>query len=143
MYKKILIPIENGPSDKVILDHILPIATLMNSELFLVHVADGWAARNFYRLNLAESEEMKADRAYLNSLAVDLKSKGFIVDFALALGEPSVEIAILAKQMNVDLIAMATHGHRFFADLIYGSTADKLRHSVSIPVLMVRDTSAS
>jgi nucleotide-binding universal stress UspA family protein len=33
---------------------------------------------------------------------------------------------------------MSTHGHRFLNDLLRGSTADRVRHNVEIPVLMVR-----
>jgi nucleotide-binding universal stress UspA family protein len=38
----------------------------------------------------------------------------------------------------VDLIAMSTHGHRFLSDLIYGSTASKVRHLVEVPVLLLK-----
>ena len=41
---------------------------MTGASLLLVHVADGWAARNFEQLGLRESEEMKADRAYLEKL---------------------------------------------------------------------------
>ena len=59
MYKKILIPLENSVADKCILEHIKPIAQWSGASLLLMHVADGWVARNYERLNLAESEEMK------------------------------------------------------------------------------------
>ena len=65
MYRTILIPVENGPADQTILDHIKPLARMTGASLLLMHVADGWVARNFEQLNLAESEEIKVDRAYL------------------------------------------------------------------------------
>jgi len=106
--------------------------------LLLMHVADGWVARNFRELNLAESEEMQQDRAYLELRAAELRDEGFEVDYLLALGEPSDEIVKAAAAYEVDLIAMSTHGHRFISDLLYGSTADKVRHIVNVPVLLLK-----
>ena len=141
MYHTILIPVENGPADQTILDHIKPLAKMTGASLLLMHVADGFVARNFNQLNLAESEEIKADRAYLERRAEELREEGFVADYTLAMGEPSDEIVKLASERKVDLIAMATHGHRFLGDLIHGSTADKVRHLVEIPVLMLKDAS--
>jgi nucleotide-binding universal stress UspA family protein len=138
MYKKILIPLENSKADAAILHHIKPLAKMMGASLLLMHVADGWVARNYERLNLAESEEMKTDRAYLASVAKDLESEGFEVSHVLAMGEPSDEIIKFTRKHHVDLIAMSTHGHRFISDLLYGSTADKVRHLVDVPVLLVK-----
>jgi nucleotide-binding universal stress UspA family protein len=138
MYQKILIPLENSAADKAILEHIKPLAKMNGASLLLMHVADGWAARNFERLNLAESEEIKADRAYLESVAKTLQAEGFEVDHVLAMGEPSDEIIKFTRKHKVDLIAMSTHGHRFISDLLYGSTADKVRHLVDVPVLLLK-----
>jgi nucleotide-binding universal stress UspA family protein len=111
---------------------------MTGATLLLVHVADGWVARNFQQLKLAESQEMKDDRAYLETRARELTKEGFTCDAVLALGEPSDEIIKLARERNVDLIAMTTHGHRFISDILYGATADKVRHAVDVPVLLVR-----
>lgn len=138
MYKTILIPVENRETDQTILKHIRPLARLTNAKLMLVHVADGWAARNYETLKLQESEEMKQDRAYLADLERELRAEGFEVSSVLAMGEPSTEIIKLARTEPVELIAMSTHGHRFISDLLYGSTADKVRHNVDIPVLLLR-----
>jgi nucleotide-binding universal stress UspA family protein len=138
MYKKILIPLENSTADRAILQHIKPLAKMTGASLLLMHVADGWVARNYERLNLAESEEMKTDRAYLESVAKSLRADGFEVDHALAMGEPSDEIVKFTRKHKVDLIAMSTHGHRFISDLLYGSTADKVRHLVDVPVLLLK-----
>jgi nucleotide-binding universal stress UspA family protein len=138
MYKKILIPLENSAADRAILQHIRPLAKWAGASLLLMHVADGWGARNYEQLNLAESEEMKTDRAYLESVAQALRAEGFEVDHVLAMGEPSDEIVKFTRKHKVDLIAMSTHGHRFISDLLYGSTADKVRHLVDVPVLLLK-----
>jgi nucleotide-binding universal stress UspA family protein len=138
VYHKILIPLENSKADHAILQHIRPLAKMNGASLLLMHVADGWVARNYERLNLAESEEMKTDRAYLESVADTLRAEGFEVDHVLAMGEPSDEIVKFTRKHKVDLIAMSTHGHRFVSDLLYGSTADKVRHLVDVPVLLLK-----
>jgi nucleotide-binding universal stress UspA family protein len=138
MYRHILIPLENSSVDETILGHIKPLARMAGAKLLLVHVADGWVARNFDQLQLAESEEMKQDRAYLEKRRSELSDEGFSCDAVLALGEPSDEIIKLAETHDVDLIAMSTHGHRFIGDILYGATADKVRHAVNVPVLLVR-----
>jgi nucleotide-binding universal stress UspA family protein len=138
MYKTILVPVENRASDQTILRHIRALARLAGSKLILVHVADGWVARNFEEFELQESEEMKLDRQYLGEIQTELRGEGFEVSSVLALGDPATEIIKLAAAEPVDLIAMTTHGHRGVSDLLYGSTADKVRHSVKVPVLLLK-----
>lgn len=141
MYKRILVPLENGPADQTILRHVTGLAKLSGAEVILVHVADGWAARNMEQLNLKESEEMKEDRTYLERMAKDLRAAGLEVDAVLAAGDPATEIAAAAEREGADLIALATHGHRLLEDVVRGSTATALRHNTRIPVLMVRSDS--
>ena len=138
MYKKILVALENGRADETLLPHISHLARLLGSELLLIHVADGWAARNFEQLGLAESEEMIGDRDYLESTAGTLRTGGLHVDVCLARGNPPDEILKTAEQYHCDLIAMTTHGHRLFGDLIHGSTITSVRHKSRIPILLVR-----
>jgi nucleotide-binding universal stress UspA family protein len=138
MYHHILIPLENTAADETILTHIKPLARMTDAKLLLVHVATGWVARNFNQLQLAESEEMKKDRAYLERRSRELADEGFSCQAVLALGEPSDEIIKLAREKDVDLIAMTTHGHRFISDIVYGATADKVRHQVNVPVLLLK-----
>ncbi len=138
MYQRILIPLENSGADDTILGHIKPLARLTGASLLLVHVADGWVARNFDQLKLAESQEMKEDRVYLEERSRELTAEGFSCEAVLALGEPSDEIIKLAQEKDIDLIAMTTHGHRLISDLLYGSTADKVRHQVNVPVLLLK-----
>jgi len=140
MYKTILIPLENSTADQAILDHIRPLARLMQSRLVLVHVADGFAARNQEQLNLEDSEEIVADRSYLELRATQLAADGFDVSWRLAQGSPAAEILALAEKESCDLIAMATHGHRLVKDVLLGSVANDLRHRTTIPVLMIRST---
>ena len=138
MYKRILVAIENSAADRTIITHVTQLARLTGAGLLLVHVADGWAARHFDDLKLRESEEMRDDRAYLEQLRADLAGQGFDVETRLAMGDPATELIRAATDQRVDLIAMSTHGHRFLSDILHGSTADRVRHLVKIPVLLLR-----
>jgi nucleotide-binding universal stress UspA family protein len=138
MYSNILIAIEHSDADRAVLSHIQSLARLTGARLLLVHVADGWAARHFDELKLRESEEIRSDREYLGELCAEMVQRGFETRARLAMGDPATELVKVAAEESVDLIAMSTHGHRFLNDLLRGSTADRVRHNVKVPVLMVR-----
>ncbi|MGE0393620.1 MAG: universal stress protein [Vicinamibacterales bacterium] len=138
MYSRILVAIEHSAADRTIVEHIARLAALTGGELLLVHVADGWAARNFDALKLRESEEMKEDRVYLEGVAADLRGRGLTVSTELAKGDPARQLVRVAAEWKADLIAMSTHGHRFVGDLIHGTTVDHVRHVTPIPVLLLK-----
>src|SRR5882762_1438884 len=138
MYKKILITLDNSPADESILPHAAELAARFGAEILLLHVADGFAARCFDQLKLAESEEIKADRAYLEKTAKHLRAKKLSVTIKLAMGNPPAEILKTAESEHCDLIAMAGHGHRLFGDIFHGSTITEVRHQTSIPLLVIR-----
>jgi nucleotide-binding universal stress UspA family protein len=142
MYRRILVPLENSPTDAAILEHVSKLAHACRSSLVLIHVADGWAARNANALSLRESEEMRVDREYLERVCAELEGGGLDADCVLAGGDPAREITEAAEREGCDLIAMSTHGHRFLADLVHGSVANEVRHSSMIPVLLVRAPAA-
>ena len=137
MYSKILVTLENGRADAAVLSHVTQLAKQVGASLVLLHVADGWAARNFKQLKLAESDEMRGDQDYLDKTAAGLREQGLAVETLLALGNPPTEIVKLASSTQCDLIAMASHGHKIIGDIIHGSTIDKVRHNTSIPLLVV------
>lgn len=138
MYTRILVALENSAADRSIIPHVAELARLSGAELLLVHVADGWVARNYDQLKLAESEEIKADRAYLQSIADSPEVRGIKVSLQLGMGEPPKEIVRIAEKERCDLIAMTSHGHRLIGDIIHGSTIHEVRHSTRIPILLVR-----
>lgn len=139
MYRHILVPLENSrDTDRTILNHVRTLARMCGARLLLLHVADGWAARNFESLKLQESDEMREDRRYLAEVEAGLVSEGFAASSILAMGDPAAEIVRVSREENVDLIAMTTHGHRLIGDIVHGSTADKVRHRVDVPVLLLK-----
>ena len=138
MYKRILVPLEHSGYDAAIVEHVARLASFCKAKVILIHVADGWAARNVHQLKLRESEEMRDDREYLERTCSQLEQRGLSAECVLAAGDPSREIAAAAAREEVDLIAMSTHGHRFVKDVLYGSVANEVRHLSKVPVLLVR-----
>jgi nucleotide-binding universal stress UspA family protein len=138
VYQRILVAIEHSAADQTILAHVQALAQLTHARLLLLHVADGWAARAYDELQLRESEEMREDREYLESLAASLRTAGFDADWRLARGDPATQIIRTAGAEHVDLVAMATHGHRLLSDLVHGTTVNRVRHELQVPVLLLR-----
>ena len=136
MYDTILVTLDGTPSDRAIIEHVKQLAKLAQSRLVLLHVADGWAARTYGPD--AVSPEIAEDTTYLEQVRQEFQSAGIPTEAELAYGEPVKEIIKWVEQKGCDLVAMSTHGHRFLADLFLGTTASRVQHSISIPVLLLR-----
>jgi Universal stress protein UspA and related nucleotide-binding proteins len=136
MYATILVTLDGSSSDRAIIEHVKSLAKLAHSRLVLLHVADGWAARTYGPD--AVSPEISEDTAYLNQVRTEFQSAGIPTEAELAYGEPANEIIKWVKQRGCDLVAMSTHGHRFLADMFLGTTASRVQHSISVPVLLLR-----
>jgi len=136
MYNKILVTLDATPTDRAIIDHVKALAQIMHSRVILLHVADGWAARTHGAD--AVSPEIAEDTAYLRSVQAEFQSAGIQAEAELAFGEPGEQIVKWVRDKSCDLVAMSTHGHRFIADLVLGSTSRRVRHNVRVPVLLLR-----
>lgn len=136
MYNKILVTLDATPTDRAIIEHVKPLAKWAGSRVVLLHVADGWAARTYG--SDAVSREITEDTAYLEKIRAEFQSAGISVQAELAYGDPVTEIIKWVQQKGCDLVAMSTHGHRFIADLFLGTTASRVQHSISVPVLLLR-----
>jgi nucleotide-binding universal stress UspA family protein len=136
MYKTILVTLDGTSTDRAIIEHVKQLAKLAQSRLVLLHVADGWAARTYG--SDAVSPEIAEDTAYLQKVRTEFQAAGIPTDAELAYGEPADQIIKWVEQRRCDLVAMSTHGHRFLADLFLGSTATRVRHSIGVPILLLR-----
>ena len=136
MYKRILVPVENSSYDEAIITHVTQLARENGSSIVLIHVADGWAARTYGRD--AVSPEITEDTTYLDTIREEFQAAGIPTEAELAYGEPSKEIIRWVEQKGCDLVAMSTHGHRFLADVFLGTTATRVQHNISAPVLLLR-----
>jgi len=136
MYETILVTLDGTPSDRAIIEHVQQLAKLAHSRLVLLHVAGGWAARTYGPD--AIGPEITADTAYLAKVRAEFEAAGIPSKAELAYGEPAEEIIKFVRQKGCDLVAMSTHGHRFLADLFLGTTASRVQHRISVPVLLLR-----
>ena len=136
MYKTILVTLDGAPTDQAIIAHVMELAKMAHSRIVLLHVADGWAARTYG--SDAVSPEISQDTAYLKKVRAEFQAEGIAAEAELAYGDPVTEIVRWVEQKGCDLVAMSTHGHRFLADLFLGTTASRVQHSVSVPVLLLR-----
>jgi len=136
MYDTILVTLDGTTTDRAIIEHVKQLAKLAHSRLVLLHVADGWAARTYGPD--AVSPEIAEDTAYLGKVRAEFESAGIPAQAELAYGEPANEIIKWVRQKGCDLVAMSTHGHRFLADMFLGTTASRVQHNISAPVLLLR-----
>ena len=136
MYDTILVTLDGTTTDRAIIEHVKQLAKLAHSRLVLLHVADGWAARTYGPD--AVSPEIAEDTAYLEKMRAEFESVGIPAQAELAYGEPANEIIKWVRQKGCDLVAMSTHGHRFLADMFLGTTASRVQHNISAPVLLLR-----
>lgn len=136
MYRIILVTLDGTPTDRAIIEHVKQLASFMHSRVVLLHVADGWAARTYGAD--AVSPEITDDKAYLQQVLTEFQSAGVPGDAELAYGEPAKEIVKWVEDKGCDLVAMSTHGHRFVADIFLGTTASRVQHNISVPVLLLR-----
>jgi len=136
MYKTILITLDGTSTDRAIIEHVQSLAKLIHSRVILLHVADGWAARTYGAD--AVSPEIVQDTAYLAQVRDEFQALGISTEAELAYGDPVTEIVKWVKRKGCDLVAMSTHGHRFIADIFLGTTASRVQHNISVPVLLLR-----
>ncbi len=136
MYDTILVTLDGTPTDRAIIEHVKQLAKLAHSRLVLLHVADGWAARTYGQD--AVSAEIAEDNDYLKNVRAEFESAGIPAQAELAYGDPASEIIKWVKEKGCDLVAMSTHGHRFLADVFLGTTATRVQHNISAPVLLLR-----
>ncbi len=136
LYNTILVTLEGTQTDRAIIDHIKPLAKLMQSRVVLLHVATGAAAK--YHRSDAAGVEVDESRKYLAGVKSEFLGAGIKAEAELAYGDPVKEIVKWVQEKGCDLVAMSTHGHQFVADLVLGTTAINVQHSISVPVLLLR-----
>lgn len=130
IYKKILVTIDCSEVDEAIVRHIVALAKSEGATVVLAHVV--------HSHTLDQESALRKKAEYF----IDLHMKEFVdagipVSTRILSGEPEIELVKEIEANDYDLIAMATHGHKFFFDLLYGSVSDHLKHEVSVPILLI------
>jgi manganese transport protein len=137
-YSRILVPLDHSPHDRFALSHAAALAKVYGASLHLLHVEEDVASQLYGPL--ASTAEIHAGADYLSGIASNLASSGLHVETAVRYSRhPQREIVDFARLVQPDLIVMSAHGHKGLKDIIFGTTINALRHSLNVPILIVRD----
>jgi nucleotide-binding universal stress UspA family protein len=130
VYHKILVTIDCSPVDDSIIRHVTELAIQNEAKIILLHVVHS------HTLDQDRALREKAEKI-LKDYSQELESKGISVQIILRSGEPDREILSEIEQQDCDLVAMATHGHSFLGDMLFGSVSRTLKHKIRIPLLLI------
>jgi len=130
VYKKILVAMDCSPVDDAIVEHVSALALQNGAQVYLLHVVHSHTLDQDRELRKQAEEALQARRDTLSGRGVE----AFVV---IRDGEPDEEILQEIEGKDYDLVAMATHGHSFIGDILFGSVSRTLKHKISLPLLLI------
>jgi len=131
LYKKILVTVDCSPVDNTIIEHVSALAVQNSAKVYLLHVVHS------HTLDQRRALRKKAESC-LESHRKDMESQKIEVYKVIRDGEPEDEILDEIENNDYDLVAMATHGHTFIGDLLFGSVSKSLKHKIKVPLLLLK-----
>jgi manganese transport protein len=135
-FTNIGVAIDLGSMDIDVLSYAQSLAQQNNAHLVLMHIVEGVGGQLFGKDAL--DNEARDDLEHLEKHAEQLRGSGVEVEAVLGFGRISKEIVRISREKNIDLLIMGGHGHTGLKDLVFGTSVTKVRHSLKIPVLVVR-----
>ena len=136
-YSRILVPLDHSAADRDALANAVALAKISDARLILLHVEEGVTSQLFG--SLSSTSEIREGQAYLESVIDSLQHQDVAVEALVRHGaSPAAQISSAVSDLNIDLVVMASHGHRGLKDLIFGTTINSVRHRVKVPLLVVR-----
>jgi manganese transport protein len=139
-YSSILVPIDHSDADSEAVSNALALARTHGARIILLHVEEGVTSQLFG--SLSSTAEIDEGQQYLSRIVDSLRERDIEVETIVRHGKsPAHEIAVAVHELGPDLLVMASHGHRGFKDLIFGTTINSVRHHVKIPMLIVSSKS--
>lgn len=133
-YPRIAVALDFSQNDRALLAAALGQGGKEHQYL-IIHVVQSPSAR--IHADSSFDFEVQQDQEQLNQIVNQLKEQGYQARGVLGFGEPAREIVSLLEREGADLLVIGAHGHRGIRDFIYGTTIDKVRHDLSIPVFIV------
>ena len=133
-YHKIAVALDFSENDQKLISYAVGQGNT-NTQYILVHVVESASAKMWG--SKSYDYETRKDKKQLDSYVEQLKRKGFQATGLLGFKTPAKEIIRLVTECDADMLIMGTHGHKGIKDIIYGQTANSVRHALQIPVLMV------
>lgn len=134
--KNIAITVDFSSSDEIAINSAFELGGI-NANYTLIHIVESVGAIVYGR-NIDDHETL-IDENLLLKYKLMLSESGFNVTTKLGFGKPSQIIPEIINNEKFDILVMGTHGHSGFKDLLFGTTVDKLRHRVSIPLFIVKN----
>ena len=136
IFKNIAVALENSDRDADIISAAITMAKKYQARLTLLHVADTPGTMVYG--DESTSLHSRQDSAYLEELAREIEERDLPVETLLLFGDPANELIKTINKDGFDLLIAGAHGHKIVGDLVHGATIDKVRHEITIPVLIVR-----
>ncbi|EKT3963201.1 Nramp family divalent metal transporter [Flavobacterium psychrophilum] len=133
--KNIAISVDFSSADELAINAAFELGGI-EASYTLIHVVETVGAMLFGKN--ADDHQTSIDEKLLKEYEVMLCKKGFKVFTILGFGKPDKAIPKIINQGNYDVLVMGTHGHRGIKDLLFGTTVNKLRHEISIPLFIVK-----
>jgi nucleotide-binding universal stress UspA family protein len=130
VYKKILVAMDCSAVDDAIIEHVSALALQNNAQVYLIHVVHSHTLDQERALH-------EQTEACLKPRCETLQARGIETHIVIRSGEPEKELLNEIEAKDYDLVAMATHGHSFVGDILYGSVSRTLKHRISIPLLLI------
>ena len=134
--KNIVVAVDFSSADEMALNSAIKLGGL-EANYTLIHVVETVGAL-FFGAEIDDHETL-VDQKLLQEYQDMLSQKGFRVTTQLGFGSPNKVIPKIINSGNFDILVMGTHGHTGLKDLIFGTTVDKLRHKISIPLFIVKN----
>ncbi|MFZ4621145.1 MAG: Nramp family divalent metal transporter [Bacteroidota bacterium] len=134
-YSKIGVALDYGETGSKVLSYAVSTAKRNNASLVLFHIVEGVSGQLFGRD--ADDEEARRDREILEAIAADVRAHGLHVEIRLGFGPVPNQLVELSNSSGLDLLIMGGHGHRGLKDILFGASISEVRHSLTIPVLVV------
>jgi len=136
LYHRLLVALDFSDADQNVIRHSLALG-VEDAEYYFVHIVESAAALVYG--DETEDLEAETDEKRLEKFVLELKQMGYRVHLKVGYGNPKKIIPELAKEFEADMLVMGAHGHGWFKDMLFGTTIEKVRHKVNIPVLIVRE----
>jgi manganese transport protein len=133
--KNIAISVDFSNADEAALNHAFELGG-METQYTLIHIVETVGALMYG--TETHDHETTIDEKLLLEYQDMLTKKGFKIEIELGFGKPNTTIPKIINAGNFDILVMGTHGHTGLKDILFGTTVDKLRHKISIPLLIVK-----
>ncbi len=131
VYKNILVTVDGSSADKRILEHVALLAKQNKARVIILHVVHS------HTIDQERALHQKAE-TLLNTYLKQMRQQGVDAAKRIRSGEPEKEILAEIEENEYDLVAMGTHGHKLLGDILYGSVSDTLKHTIHVPLLLIK-----